>query len=119
MVTCAGVDHSDSIARLDTNAITETVNSTYSRGMGVGNSGSLRRTGDDWARQVSEHIDQRKTADAAGIEMRVLFLYEVADLTCEGGDAQERDVTCHRNNVTLTHYAMFLEYLLHYLPPVK
>jgi hypothetical protein len=80
---------------------------------------SLRPNGDDRARQVSERIDQRKTADAAGIEMRVLFLYEVGDLTCEGADAQERDVTCHRNNVTLAHYAMFLEYLLHYLPPVN
>jgi len=84
-------------------------------------SGSLRHIGAyDQGRQGSEPIDHLKTADAADIEMGVLFLCEVDAFTCESTDAQEMNVTsCHWKIVTITHNAMFLEYLLHYLPPVS
>ena len=83
-------------------------------------SGSLRRSGAyDQGRQVSERIDHLKTADAADIEMCVLFLCEVDASTCERKDAQEMNVTYfHRKISTISHNAIFFKYLL-FLPTVS
>jgi hypothetical protein len=69
-------------------------------------------------RPVSERIDHLKTAEEADIKMGALVLCEVDALTCESTDAQGMNVTSCRKIVTSTRYAKFLEYLLHYLPPV-
>ena len=55
-------------------------------------------------------IDQLKTAEAAGIEMGILFLREVDLIICESKDAQGMNVTsCYRKIVTITHPSIFFE----------
>src|SRR5262245_52610010 len=71
----------------------------------------------DQGGQLSDRIDHLKTADAADLEMGVLFLCEVDAFTGESTNAQEMNVTSgHGEIVTITH-VMFLEYVLHYVPP--
>jgi len=83
--------------------------------------GSLPRSGGagsgDQGREISHRLNHLKTADAAVIEMGVLFLCEVDAVSGESTDTQDMNVAfCHRKTAPMTHAILF-GYLPHYLPP--